>query len=98
MWTTSSGDSLFNEHPFGTFDAGSGRRPPHHSRRFRDVGRESAFSPLTDITSKTDRVGKVPYCDINLNGPRQFGSDREADGPQALHEEPYGPTIANWDN
>ena len=29
-----SGDSLFNDHPFGTFDAGSGRRPPHQSRRF----------------------------------------------------------------
>src|SRR5579871_5143132 len=27
-----SGDSLFNDHPFGTFDAGSGCRPPHHSR------------------------------------------------------------------
>jgi hypothetical protein len=33
MWTTPSGDSLFNDHPFGTFDAWSGRRPPHHSRR-----------------------------------------------------------------
>jgi hypothetical protein len=33
-----------------------------HSRRFRDVGRESAFSPLTDITSKTDHVGKVPIA------------------------------------
>jgi hypothetical protein len=31
-----------------------------HSRRFRDIGRESAFPPLTDITSKTDHVGKVP--------------------------------------
>jgi hypothetical protein len=28
-----SSDSLFNDHPFGTFDAGSGRRPPHHERR-----------------------------------------------------------------
>src|SRR5215475_12192288 len=43
MWTTPSGDSLFNDHPFGTFDAGSGRRPPHHSRRF---GSESATSGL----------------------------------------------------
>jgi hypothetical protein len=34
MWTTPSGDSLFNDHPFGTFDAWSGRRPPHHSRQF----------------------------------------------------------------
>jgi hypothetical protein len=32
MWTTPSSDSLFNDHPFGTFDAGSGRRPLHHSR------------------------------------------------------------------
>src|ERR1700679_3256283 len=26
---------LFNDHPFGTFDAWSGRRPPHQSRRLR---------------------------------------------------------------
>ena len=32
MWTTPSGDPLFNDHPFGTFDAGNGRRPPHQSR------------------------------------------------------------------
>ena len=25
-------DLLFNDHPFGTFDAWSGRRPPHQSR------------------------------------------------------------------
>ena len=37
MWTTPSGDSLFNDHPFGTFDAWSGRRPPHQSRRFDSV-------------------------------------------------------------
>jgi hypothetical protein len=29
-----SSDSLFNDHLFDTFDAESGRRPPHQSRRF----------------------------------------------------------------
>jgi hypothetical protein len=49
MWTTPSGDSLFNDHPFGTFDAGSGRRPPHHSQQFDDARVTSAYPPKATI-------------------------------------------------
>jgi hypothetical protein len=31
MWTTPFGDSLFNDHPFATFDAGAG--VVHHINR-----------------------------------------------------------------
>jgi hypothetical protein len=34
-----------------------------HSRRFRDVGRESALPTRTDIVSETGHVGKVPTRD-----------------------------------
>jgi hypothetical protein len=52
MWTTPSGDSLFNDHPFGTFDAWSGRRPPHQSRRF---DRESFTSGLHSTPDMSPR-------------------------------------------
>jgi hypothetical protein len=32
MWTTPFGDSLFNDHPFATFDAGAG--VVHHINRY----------------------------------------------------------------
>ena len=35
------------------------------SRRFRDVDRESALPPTTDIVSQTGHVRKVPDSDIN---------------------------------
>jgi hypothetical protein len=51
-----SGDSLFNDHPFGTFDAGSGRRPPHHSRPGRassKSGRVCYAPPLTIVQCRS---------------------------------------------
>jgi hypothetical protein len=48
MWTTPSGDSLFNDHPFGTFEAWSGRRPPHHSRRFWYVRSMSGYGVISE--------------------------------------------------
>jgi hypothetical protein len=53
MWTTPSGDSLFNDHPFGTFDAWSGRRPPHHSRRFRGWPTISGIPRIGPASGKT---------------------------------------------
>jgi hypothetical protein len=41
-----AGDSLFNDHPFDTYDAGSGRRPPHHSRRGRQRPEETKDESL----------------------------------------------------
>jgi hypothetical protein len=60
-----SGDSLFNDRPFGTFDAWSGRRPPHQSRPFgrqpptTDHRRRSA-----DIFRAGRHVSKVPHSDL----------------------------------
>ena len=35
-----------------------------HSRRFRDVGYESALPPRTDIVGETGHVGKVPRAEV----------------------------------
>jgi hypothetical protein len=54
---------LFNDHPFGTFDAWSGRRPPHQSRRF---GRKS---PTSGLVRSTDIAGpprqKLPLTEVS---------------------------------
>jgi hypothetical protein len=65
MWTTPSGDALFNDHPFGTFDAGSGRRPPHQSRRFDCVPPTSALPPSTDIVRSARQVRFVPTTEVD---------------------------------
>jgi hypothetical protein len=45
------------------------------SRRFRDVGCESALPPRTDIATKNDHVGKVPILlqESKLASVRIFG-------------------------
>ena len=58
MWTTPSGNSLFNDHPFGTFDAGIGRRPPHQSRQFGDVQAISALPFIADVRCEDRQVRK----------------------------------------
>jgi hypothetical protein len=52
MWTTPSGDSLFNDHPFGTFDAWSGRRPPHQSLHFSYETVTSGLHPTPGVSSR----------------------------------------------
>jgi hypothetical protein len=37
-----------------------------YSRRFRDVGHESALPPKTDIVSSIGHVGKVPIAEVAL--------------------------------
>jgi len=64
MWTTPSGDSLFNDHPFGTFDAWSGRRPPHHLRQFDSLATTTALPLETGIaTAASGRIGK--FAEVN---------------------------------
>jgi hypothetical protein len=75
MWTTPSGDSCFNDHPFGTFDAWSGRRPPHQSRRFDSLGEDFRSTPinghhqigpacLKGARKKLLRCNKISRCDL----------------------------------
>jgi hypothetical protein len=64
MWTTPSGDSLFNDHPFGTFDAWSGRRPPHQSHRFRIKPVTSGLDSIPDMSPPRNDQPHVPGGDI----------------------------------
>jgi hypothetical protein len=75
MWTTPSSDSLFNDHPFGTFDAGSGRRPPHQSRRFAAPFTTSALPSTADIPHWDDNFRKVPIPEVEslIRSPRPRG-------------------------
>src|SRR5215475_5852122 len=62
MWTTPSGDSLFNDHPFGTFDAGSGRRPLHQSRRFGPVSVSPVYLRSSPVRFESLFSLCVPQC------------------------------------
>jgi hypothetical protein len=75
MWTTPSGDSLFNDHPFGTFDAWSGRRPPHQLRRF---DRGSAASGLPYERTSSERACMSEKCQQAASARNQRGRQPKA--------------------
>jgi hypothetical protein len=69
-----SGDSLLNDHPFGTFDAGNGRRPPHQSRHQPGADCIVRFSaPVFDhsgsIALAITAIGPSHIFDANWDGP-----------------------------
>jgi hypothetical protein len=67
MWTTPFGDSLFNDHPFATFDAGAG--VVHHINRVSALdaisGRISGLGQFRNAASSPVRPTVAPRPIMN---------------------------------